>query len=469
MFIQINREYDNKYIYQQIYESIKQQILQRVLKVNEKLPSKRQLATQLQVSVNSVTLAYEQLLVEGYIYTIERSGYFVEDIRLFEVDHETQHTLPEDLKEGSLRGEEWLSLSHMSNNSRMFPFKSWLKHQAEAIELFAKELCELSEPQGPYALRKNIANLIQSTRGVKCEPEQIIVHSTTLGLLEQFLLLQAKDTVMAIENPGYARYDQLLKRHQFSVDYVPLDKNGIDIEALKKGDSQFLITTPSHQFPTGKIMPISRRVELLNWALEKENRYIIEDDYDSEFKYKTDNIPSLQSLDYNSRVIYLGTFSKTLLPGMRVSYMVLPIKLLREYKAYFESLIQPANILAMYTLNQFIETGAYQKHVRKMNQMYEQVRTELIKQLTRCLGDQIDIVNIPAGLHFLVKVHTKKSYDQIEQALTKQKLELYTIRRFLLQEDAYYLRSRYVIIGFANLNLEDIDEAVERFEQALFG
>ncbi|MER1984501.1 MAG: PLP-dependent aminotransferase family protein [Solibacillus sp.] len=468
MFIQINRDYDNKYIYQQIYESMKQQILQRVLKVNEKLPSKRQLATQLQVSVNSVTLAYEQLLVEGYIYTIERSGYFVEDIRLFEVDHAIQHTLPEDLKEQVVHKGGWLSLSHMSNNSRMFPFKSWLKHQTEAIELFAKELCELSEAQGPYILRKNIASLIQSTRGVKCEPEQIIVHSTTLGLLEQFLLLQAKDTVIALENPGYARYDQLLKRHQFPVDYVPLDKYGVDIEALRKGESQFLLTTPSHQFPTGKIMPISRRVELLNWALEKENRYIIEDDYDSEFKYKTDNIPSLQSLDYNSRVIYLGTFSKTLLPGMRISYMVLPIKLLREYKAYFNSLIQPANILAMYTLNQFIETGAYQKHVRKMNLMYEQLRTELIKQLMNRFGDNIEIVNIPAGLHFLVKVHTKKSYDQIEQALTKQKLELYTICRFLLQEDAYYLRNRYLIVGFANIDLADIDEALNRFEQALF-
>lgn len=468
MFIQIIREHGEKYIYQQIYEVIKNQILQRVVAIDEKLPSKRDLATQLQVSVNSVTQAYEQLLAEGYIYTIERSGYFVEDIMLFDVDNKVQKDFPEDLKEEIVQREGWLSLSHMSNNSNIFPFKSWLKHEIEAIELFSKELCELSEPQGPYMLRQNIASLIQSTRGVHCEPEQIIIHSTSQGLLEQFLYLQENNTIFALENPGYARYFKLLKRHQVQLEVIPLDKNGVDIDILSKGHSKFLITTPSHQFPTGRIMPISRRIELLNWALEEEDRYIIEDDYDSDFKYKTDNIPSLQSLDYNQRVIYMGTFSKTLLPGMRISYMVLPPKLLRQYRAYFSTLIQPANILAMYTLNQFIETGAYQKHVRKMNNIYEQLRSVLIDKLTGLFQDQIEITNIPAGLHFLAKVHTEKTYDEIEKALVEQKLELYTIRRFLIQDDPTYLSERYLIIGFANIRIEEIDEALARLQTVLF-
>lgn len=468
MFVQINREHDEKYIYQQIYEVIKNQILQRILAVHEKLPSKRQLATQLQVSVNSVTLAYEQLLAEGYIYTIERSGYFVEEIMLFDVDNQIQKDFPQDLKEETVQLEGWLSLSHMSTNSSLFPFKSWLKHQVEAIDLFSKELCELSEPQGPYMLRQNIARLIQSTRGVHCEPEQIIINSTSQGLLEQFLSLQSSNSVFALENPGYARYHNLLKRHQLSIEIIPLDKNGVDLDILSKGNSQFLITTPSHQFPTGRIMPISRRIELLNWALEKDDRYIIEDDYDSDFKYKTDNIPSLQSLDYNQRVIYMGTFSKTLLPGMRISYMVLPPKLLRQYRTYFSTLIQPANILAMYTLNHFIETGAYQKHVRKMNYIYENLRTVLIEKLTLLFKEQVEITNIPAGLHFLVKVHTEKTYEEIEAALVEQKLELYTIRRFLIQEDPTYLNDRYLIVGFANINLEEIDEALARLHRVLF-
>ena len=468
MFIQINRDNDEKYIYQQIYEAIKNQILKRVLPVHEKLPSKRELATKLQVSVNSVTLAYEQLLAEGYIYTIERSGHYVEEIKLFDVDTQIQKDFPEDLKEIPAEREGWLSLSHMSTNSSLFPFTKWLKHQTEAINLFSKELCELSEPQGPYILRQNIANLILSTRGVHCEPEQIIIHSTSQGLLEQFLSLQASDSVFAIENPGYARYYKLLMRHHVKIEIIPLDKNGVDIHVLSNGQSKFLITTPSHQFPTGRIMPISRRIELLNWALEKDDRYIIEDDYDSDFKYKTDNIPSLQSLDYNQRVIYMGTFSKTLLPGMRISYMVLPPKLLRKYRAYFSTLIQPANSLAMYTLNHFIETGAYQKHVRKMNYVYEKLRAVLIEKLTRLFQERIEITNIPAGLHFLVKVHTQKTYEEIEIDLVKQKLELYTIRRFLIQDDPTYLNERYLIIGFANINLEEIDEALSRLNRVLF-
>ena len=468
LFIRVNRECEGKFIYQQIYEEIKKSILQRKLGMNEKLPSKRQLANDLQVSVNSVRFAYEQLLTEGYIYTVERKGYFVEDIKLFDVDGQVTRYFPKSLKEEQEERTDWLSFSHMNTNSELFPFKSWTKHQLEAIERFLPLLSELSEPQGPFVVRQSIARLIQSTRGVQCEPEQIIIHSTSQGLLEQFLFLQPKDAVFALENPGYARYYNLLQRHQRNVEIIPLDKNGVSIQALAAGKSKYLITTPSHQFPTGKIMPISRRIELLNWALEQDDRYIIEDDYDSEFKYKSDNIPSLQSFDINQRVIYMGTFSKTLLPGMRICYMVLPPKLLRQYKAYFSALIQPANVLALYTLHSFIESGAYQKHVRKMNSYYEGIRTVLINKLEQHFGDKIEITNNSAGLHFLTKVHTSKTYAQVEGDLKKVKLEMYTIRRFLIEKDETFLKDLYIIIGFANMKEVDIDEGIARLQKALF-
>ena len=468
MFIHLHRNREEKYLYQQIYEGIKQAILQRKLVLNEKLPSKRQLANDLQVSVNSVRFAYEQLLAEGYIYAVERQGYFVEDIKLFDLDESVMNAFPTSLKELQVDRSDWISFSHMNTNSELFPFKNWTKHQLKVVDTYLPQLSELPEPQGPYVVRESIAKLIQSTRGVKCEPEQIIIHSTSQGLLEQFIFLQPKQAVFALENPGYARYYNLLQRHNRDVEIIPIDKNGIVVEALSIGQSKYCITTPSHQFPTGKIMPVSRRIELLNWALERDDRYIIEDDYDSEFKYKTDNIPSLQSFDINQRVIYMGTFSKTLLPGMRICYMVLPPKLLRKYKKYFSALIQPANLFALYTLHSFIDSGQYEKHVRKMNNYYEKVRTELLKKLTQRFGDKLHITNIPAGLHFLVKVETKKSYDQIEVDLQKLKLELYTIRRFLIEDDPDYIQSRYIIIGFANLKEEQMDEAIVRLQKALF-
>lgn len=468
MLIQLDRNREEKYLYQQIYESIKAFILQRHLVEGDKLPAKRQLAAELQVSINSVKLAYEQLLAEGYIYTVERQGYFVERISLFDIDEHVENTFPKHLKEQVMERSDWLSFSHMTTNSELFPFKSWTKHQMQAIERFLPQLSDLSEPQGPYIVRKSIARLIASTRGVKCEPEQIIIHSTSQGLLEQFIFFQPPQACFALENPGYARYYNLLKRHGRHVDIIPLDKHGVSIDALINSRSNYLITTPSHQFPTGKIMPISRRIELLNWALEQDDRYIIEDDYDSEFKYKTDNIPSLQSFDLNQRVIYMGTFSKTLLPGMRICYMVLPPKLLEKYREHFSALIQPTNLLALYTLHAFIESGAYEKHVRKMNHYYEKMRTSLIEKLTSYFGNKMDITNIPAGLHFLVKVQTSKTYQEIEAALQKVQLELYTIRRFLIGKDKYFERERYVIIGFAKLREEQMDEAIERLDKALF-
>lgn len=467
MFIYLDKDSSKKHVYQQIYEAIKEKILTRDLQPNEKLPSKRELATTLKVSINTIMYAYEQLLAEGYIYTIERQGYYIENIMPFNVVNKEPLQLPEDLKEQPINKDDWLSLSHMKTNSSRFPFNHWTKYQNEAIKLFSKELSDFCETQGPLILRKTIAKLIKTTRGVHCAPEQIIIHATSQGLLEQFIKIIDSKSTFALENPGYARYYNLLLDHQINTQIIPLDEKGINIDYLNKTNSQFLITTPSHQFPTGIIMPISRRIELLHWAKTSENRYIIEDDYDSDFKYNTDNIPSLQSLDFNEKVIYMGTFSKTLLPGIRISYMVLPPELLRKYKQRYNQYIHPANILALYTLNQFIETGYYSKYVRKMNSIYEEIRRTLLKKLKDRFKKQIEIIDIPAGLHFLVKIKTNKSYEQIEKDVAKQKLELYTIKRFLISPDPFYLHNRYLVIGFANINLTDIDKAVERLYKAI--
>ena len=452
-----------KYIYQQIYKGIKKKILAGKLLSNEKLPSKRKLADQLEVSVNSVTNAYEQLLAEGYIYAKERRGYYVEDIAQFIIkDDRSKNKLPNDLKEETINKKDWLSLSHMTSDISSFPFKDWMKYQEKAIKNYQTELTEITHPQGPYIVRKTIAHLVEISRGIICEPEQIVIGAGTQSLIRNLMGMQKTKTIVAIEDPGYSRFYTMLKNMNFDVQPIQLDEDGIDINQIESSQARFVFVTPSHQFPTGKIMPISRRIELLNWSVKFDNRYIIEDDYDSEFKYKTDNIPSLQSLDRNQRVIYTGTFSKSMLPGFRISYMVLPTEILRSYRAHYADLIQDSNTLGLYTLHYFIKNGDYSRHVKRMNHHYEMKRKQLIIQLRIKFGNSIDIKDIPAGLHFLARFRTPRSYKEIEERAVMEELEIYSMKRFMLTKNDAVKNSVDLVIGFANINEENIPEAVDR-------
>jgi GntR family transcriptional regulator/MocR family aminotransferase len=250
------------------------------------------------------------------------------------------------------------------------------------------------------------------------------------------------------------------------VQTCPLDENGIAIEKVNP-NINYLFVTPSHQFPTGKIMPITRRIELLNWSIKSPNRYIIEDDYDSEFKYETDNIPALQSIDRNHRVIYTGTFSKTIFPGLRISYMVLPPDMLRQYRRQFANMKQSGNLLALYTLHYFIETGAYARHVKRMNHYYEIKRKELMRCINDCFGKTVSIEDTRAGLHFLARIATNKTYDEVEEKARKEKLEIFTMRQFMLENMTDTVGVIDLVMGFADIGEEQILEAVARLERVL--
>lgn len=468
ILIKIDKNNPSENLYKQIYNDIKQKILNNKFHVNDKLPSKRQLAESLRVSINTVTHAYEQLLAEGYIYSVERSGYFVEEITKFTNQLDTTIDLPPELKESETESKDVLSLSHMTADISLFPFSKWLRLKRQALSYHEKELTQITHPQGPYTVRKTLAKLIALTRGVTCLPEQIVISAGTQPLIEQLMTIQENQPILAVENPGYSRVYALLKRLNLDVHPINLDDEGIDVVQIEKSKANFAYVTPSHQFPTGIIMPISRRIELLNWAHKVEGRYIIEDDYDSEFKYETDSIPSLQSLDKQQRVIYIGTFSKSLFPSLRVSYMVLPIHLLKKYRENFSSLMPYNNTLTLYTLHYFIESGAYNRHIKRMNKLYETKRTILIQELEKTFGHLIKINDIPAGLHFTAVFKTDKNYDTIEQRAVEYQLEIYTLRRFLLTKIDENNGSIKLIIGFANITQEDIPEAVNRLYKILY-
>lgn len=272
----IDKGNNSKPIYKQIYEKLKGFISEHKISAGDKLPSKRQMASDLMVSINSVATAYEQLLAEGYIYTMERKGYFAEDIGNFINKYPlNKYQLPNHLRETSNHKEGWLSLSHITTDSSMFPFHEWTKSQQKAINIFRDELSQITHPQGPLAVRKTISHMIALTRGVICEPEQIVIGTGTQPLMHHLMGVQPSNTKIAVENPGYSRIFQLLKSLKFEISPIALDKEGIDFKEVKVSNPNFLFVTPSHQFPTGIIMPISRRVELLNWAAMRSNRYKI--------------------------------------------------------------------------------------------------------------------------------------------------------------------------------------------------
>jgi GntR family transcriptional regulator / MocR family aminotransferase len=468
IFFTIDKDSRHEHVYQQIYKKLKTQLLEKRLQVNEKLPSKRQLAEQLQVSVNSVSSAYEQLLAEGYIYTIERSGYYVESLDQFIEHAAASSPMEDDLKEKEVDRSGWLSLSHMSSDLSGFPFKEWASCQRSALAHHKSDIAEVPGPQGPYKVRETIARLISRTRGVRCEPEQIVLGSGTQALLQQFVSLHPEHIRFGIENPGYTRVYKLLRQLNIETAPIGLDEKGIHMGEVKKISPDTLFITPSHQFPTGTIMPISRRIELLNWAALKEERYIIEDDYDSEFKYGTDNIPSLQSLDRNQNVVYMGTFSKTLGPGFRISYMVLPETLLRRYRNIYDHWIPGTDAISLFTLHYFIETGMYERHLKRMNHRYEEKRTLLITELRRVLGSRIHVHDIPAGLHFLAQIQTETSVAEFQNRARQEKLELYTLERFKLSEAADEKPGHIsLVIGFAAIDEKDIPEAVTRLKKIM--
>ncbi len=469
LFMTIDKNRQKGYLYRQIYTDLKNSILDGKLSEHDKLPSKRDLASQLNVSVNTISSAYEQLIAEGYIYAKERSGYYVEKISYFDKGKPTKIPFPDDLKECTLEKNDWLSLSHMATNVNLFPFKDWEKSQQQAIEMHSNELAHITHQQGPYLVRQTISKIINLTRGVACEPEQVVISVGTQPLIEQLIQMQQmnKTVQIAVEDPGYARIHRHLNQIGAHVIPVPLDSKSIDIEKLTKLHADMVLVTPSHQFPMGKIMPISRRLQLLNWATQQSDRYIIEDDYDSEFKYETDQIPSLQSLDRHQRVIYMGTFSKSMLTGLRISYMVLPIPLLRKYRKRYNHLIPYNNTLNLYTLHYFIESGAYARHIKRMNHHYEIKRQLMIKTLKHYFNHSIHIEDIPAGLHFIAHFKTKKSYEEVEEAAEKEKLEVYSLRRFMLKQQTHNQKEVILVIGFAAIAEEKIDEAIKRLYRAI--
>ncbi|WP_143745412.1 MocR-like pyridoxine biosynthesis transcription factor PdxR [Marinococcus halophilus] len=462
-YIPISRHDKVSPIYKQIYQWFQQEILSGRLSANTQLPSKRSLAETLSVSQNSVLSAYMQLHAEGYIYTAERKGYFVERLEPLSLG---APSLPAANEPAPPSAQDYTySFSHMSVDAFRFPFKQWRKAEQAAADASLDSWCDIDPPAGAERLRTAISYSVRQMRGVECRPEQIIIGASTQALLQLLVHLLGPDRSYALEDPGYQRIRLLLEKSGQRTELLPVDRHGLQTKALQNTASDTVIVTPSHQMPLGSIMPVSRRIQLLNWCYEKADRYIIEDDYDSEFRYEGDMIPALQSLDKQDRVVYMGTYSKSLLPGLRISYMVLPPALAAAFQEEGTHLIQTASSLHQQTLARFIETGEYRKHVRRMSRHYGEIRELLIHEIHQVFGSHASIQGEKSGLHFLLHVQTKDSLASILGRAAAGKLELYGIDRFMKYPEQ---APATLVIGFARLEKASLPEAVRALHRACF-
>ncbi|MFT4452456.1 MocR-like pyridoxine biosynthesis transcription factor PdxR [Parvimonas sp. G1425] len=433
---------NNGVLYMQIYKYFKNEIINGTYKANTKLPSKRNLAKEYKISLNTVDNAYSKLLEEGFIYSKERQGFFVSDVgELYVLDNKPIHITKE---------EENIEYDFSySGVSEEFPYKVFKKISSNIFD--NKDILEKVDYQGYLPLRTQISEYLNKSRGFKAEPSQIVISSGSEYLFQIiFKLISGK---FGIEDPGYSMLSNIMDTNDIKYEFIPVDENGMDLEKLKKSKSDFCVITPAHQFPTGVIMNMQRRVELLNM---KKIKYVIEDDYDSEFKYSKRPVPALKSIDVNDKVIYIGSFSKSISPSFRVSFMVLPFNLVEKYNKIFKFFICPVSIMVQKMLTAFIETGEFEKHLNRMRKIYSKKRQLLIDMLSE--RKDITIRGADAGLHIVLEYPKNYSEEYIVKKAKEKKIKVYGLGSYGTKREI-----PSILLGFATLSEEKLKEGVKLF------
>lgn len=446
---------NNKPLYEQLYNGIKNAIIQKQIEVGTKLPSKRKLAEFLNISQTTIEIAYSQLLAEGYITSVPRVGYFVEEIDELPYVEKIQETNIEIPQKEQKQYQYDFHPGKVDEDS--FPFALWRTYVKDIFDISSKELLQMGEPQGEIELRNEIANYLFQSRGIYCEPEQIVIGSGTEHLLPMILRLFEDNSILALENPGYSA----IPRIHLNNNAIPIsvDEEGLIVDELEKTNANIVYITPSHQFPTGAVLSATRRAQLLKWASKDTNRYIIEDDYDSEFRYIGKPIPALHGLDQNNKVIYMSTFTKSLMPSLRVAYMVLPHHLLMKYKEMFSYYSATVPRFVQHILANFMKDGHFSKHLNRMRKIYRKKHDKL-KHTLSTYYPEVTITGDQAGMHVLLSVPIDKSIEQLKQLANDCGISITPVTNYLLKPIEY--EHPTFLLGFGGIPLNEIENAIHQ-------
>ena len=470
-------------LYQQLTEKIRLAILAGRLQRDRKLPSSRSLAKSLTISRSTVTLSYEQLESEGYLETRRGSGTYVchqipdewlksQPIESVEEKIEINYSLSEYAK--NLAAIDRLSvnepnceISFRYGNPAVeyFPLEAWRKLIAHHMHSSGELLNYFADAGGYLPLRQEIANYLGQSRAVNCTWEQVIIVNGSQQALDLITrtLLNPGDWV-AVEEPGYLGARCCFTSQLAKLQPIKVTSTGLNVESLSKSDRDYKLVyvTPSHQFPTGVTMSISQRIALLQWA-QKTNTLIIEDDYDSEYRYGSQPIPALQGMDRANSVIYIGTFSKTMFPALRIGYLVVPPDLIAIFKKAKWLCDRFCPILEQHAVADWIRLGYFAKHLRRMRQLYNLRRQALITAFVKYFGDRVTILGENAGIHLMAKIESDLSDEMIIQQAAAAGIGLVCAREYYLQPQ----NTGEFIFGYGQLEEAEIDRGILRLAQVL--
>lgn len=448
-----------KPLYQYLYECLRQDIQKGHLAACTRLPSKRELARDNGVSVTTVMNAYDQLLVEGYVTSAEKKGYFVAP-----VDSLPEY-FPEPAQYPPVYVEEHWFADFTTNQVvyDRFPFSAWKKVMREVLSQYHRELVQRAHFLGIKELREAITDYLYRTRGMKVSPECMVIGAGIEYLYGRLMKILPSCVIYGVENPGYKKIPRIYQEYGLSWSYIHMDQHGINMDSLRESGADVVHVSPEHHYPLGTVMTVSRRQELLAWAREKPERYIIEDDYDCEFRYHSKTISPLQSMDTNHRIIYMNTFSKTLAPSIRISYMILPEKLMARYVAEANFYSNTASSCEQYALARFINEGYFERHLSRMKKYYQskgQLLARIVKQSV--LLPLVTVTGGKSGTHLLVKVDTSLTDTQIKWAARQQKILVSCLSEFCGEGEIKPEYRHVLVLNYSDMEEEELREAVRR-------
>ncbi|TJY42573.1 PLP-dependent aminotransferase family protein [Cohnella pontilimi] len=458
-------------LYLQLYTQIRNHIRSGVIRNGTRLPSTRSLQQQLNISKTPIETAFQMLLSEGYIVSKPRSGLFAVN------PHENRTTSDHSVDLQQLGGAQYprtpssaapeiqIDFRPVGVDIDMFPVRMWRKTLHEAIENHSADIGKYGNPQGEYALRVVLADYLRKSRGVVCSPEQVVIGSGfaySFGLITH--LLKGIHRI-AHEEPGYDQVRELFILNGFHVLPIPVGAKGMSLEALEASGAQAVYVTPSHQLPTGAIMPYAEREYLLEWAKSAE-AYIIEDDYDGEFRYFGKPIPSLQSLDRTGRVIYMGTFSKVFTPAIRMNYTVLPLELAQRLPELLHMLNAPSRV-EQWAMTSWIEEGHWYRHIRRMRNTYRRKHQRLLELIKTHFSNHVEITGHSAGLHIRMELKTRLTVEELLRLAAEYGVKVYDFQQSWIN----WVEPEFpeIYLGFAGMKESAMEEGILRLKKAWAG
>ncbi len=446
-------------LYDYLYRCIKNDILSGRIGIGEKLPSKRSLAKHLDISVVTVENAYAQLLLEGYITSCEKKGYFVNDTGCApqasclirpQAEAEFEYSYFADLKSNRIR-------------RNRFPFSTWAKLLRDTLSERPEQLLKTVPYNGVYELRLALAEFLHEFRGMQVLPSQIVICSGTDSMYGRLFCL-LDDATWAVENIGSQKITGLYDMYNAKWKSVPRDEYGVDMRSLYESGCNVVHVSPAQHFPIGTVMPVKRRTELLEWA-DREGYYIIEDDYDSEFWYQGKPAPTLYSLDGNGRVIYFNTFSKTLIPSLRISYMVLPYELAKRYGEGLSFYSGTVPSMEQYALARFISEGYFERHINHMRNYFKGQRSSLFEAVKDSpLGGISHIYENSAGTYFLIEIDTDMTDEELVKRIREKDINVACTSEYMAQQHG---DTHTLVINYCGVYAERIRETVQRIWEAV--